>query len=123
MEGKKSSTPQASAKNSPSSQEQQFQREKAATGSEQGERQSTSHKPLQPGLQNPEYSPGCCGKCYSDGQDNDGTAEKGASQMKITEMISDILDSIPNLYIAINDMKIHISDKNSSICTNVRQIT
>ncbi|MBW0521386.1 hypothetical protein O181_061101 [Austropuccinia psidii MF-1] len=53
MEEKQPSTRQASAKNSPSSQKQQFQREKAVTNSEQGQRQGTSHKTLQPGLQNP----------------------------------------------------------------------
>ncbi|MBW0539798.1 hypothetical protein O181_079513 [Austropuccinia psidii MF-1] len=35
-------------------------------------------------------------------------------------MISDILDYIPNFYIAINDMKNHISDKNSSIFNNLK---
>ncbi|MBW0463957.1 hypothetical protein O181_003672 [Austropuccinia psidii MF-1] len=35
-------------------------------------------------------------------------------------MISDILDGIPNLYIAINDAKSNISDKNSSICNNLK---
>ncbi|MBW0582120.1 hypothetical protein O181_121835 [Austropuccinia psidii MF-1] len=51
MEGKKPSTTQTSAKNSPSGQNQQFQCEKAATSSEQGQRKGTSHKNLQPGLQ------------------------------------------------------------------------
>ncbi|MBW0513964.1 hypothetical protein O181_053679 [Austropuccinia psidii MF-1] len=120
MEEKQPSTTQASAKNSPSSQKQQFQGEKAATSTEQGQRKSTSHKALQPGLQNPKYSAGCHGKCISDGQNNDGIAEKGGSQIKISEMISDILDSIPNLYIAINDVKSHISDKNASICNNLK---
>ncbi|MBW0517561.1 hypothetical protein O181_057276 [Austropuccinia psidii MF-1] len=112
---KQPSTTQASAKNSPSSQKQQFQREKAATSSEQGQWQSTSHKTLQPGLQNPKDSAGCHGKCISDGQNNDGIAEKGGSQIKITEMISDILDGITNFYIALNDVKGNMSDKNSSI--------
>ncbi|MBW0529776.1 hypothetical protein O181_069491 [Austropuccinia psidii MF-1] len=58
MEEKKPSTTQASAKNSPSSQQQQFQREKEATSSKQGQRQGTSHKTLQPGLQNPKDSAG-----------------------------------------------------------------
>ncbi|MBW0578945.1 hypothetical protein O181_118660 [Austropuccinia psidii MF-1] len=51
MEEKQPSTTQTSAKNSPSGQQQQFQREKAATSSEQGQRKGTSHKTLQPGLQ------------------------------------------------------------------------
>ncbi|MBW0580986.1 hypothetical protein O181_120701 [Austropuccinia psidii MF-1] len=51
MEEKQPSTTQASAKTSLSSQQQQFQREKAATSSEQGQTQGTSHKALQPGLQ------------------------------------------------------------------------
>ncbi|MBW0517479.1 hypothetical protein O181_057194 [Austropuccinia psidii MF-1] len=53
MEEKQPSTTQASAKNSLSGQQQQFQREKAATSSEQGQRKGTSHKALQPGLQDP----------------------------------------------------------------------
>ncbi|MBW0565898.1 hypothetical protein O181_105613 [Austropuccinia psidii MF-1] len=59
MEGKKPSTTQESAKNSPSSQQQQFHREKAATSSEQGQRQSTSYKTLKTGLQNLKDSAGC----------------------------------------------------------------
>ncbi|MBW0534131.1 hypothetical protein O181_073846 [Austropuccinia psidii MF-1] len=35
-------------------------------------------------------------------------------------MISDVLDGSPNLYIAINDVKSHLSDKNSSICKNLK---
>ncbi|MBW0553221.1 hypothetical protein O181_092936 [Austropuccinia psidii MF-1] len=35
-------------------------------------------------------------------------------------MISDILDSIPELDEAINDVKNHASDKNSSICNNLK---
>ncbi|MBW0573326.1 hypothetical protein O181_113041 [Austropuccinia psidii MF-1] len=53
MEGKQPSSIQASAKNSPSIQLPQFECGKAATSSEQGQRQGTSHKTLQPGLQNP----------------------------------------------------------------------
>ncbi|MBW0516049.1 hypothetical protein O181_055764, partial [Austropuccinia psidii MF-1] len=120
MEEKQPSTTQESAKNSPSSQQQKFQCEKAATISEQGQRQGTSQKTLLPGLQNPKDSAGCHGKCISDGQKNDGIAEKGGSQIEISEIISDILDGIPNLYIAINDMKSHNSDKNSSICNNLK---
>ncbi|MBW0551876.1 hypothetical protein O181_091591 [Austropuccinia psidii MF-1] len=51
MEEKQPSTNQESAKNSPSSQKKQFQPEKASTSSKQGQRQGTSHKTLQPGLQ------------------------------------------------------------------------
>ncbi|MBW0474935.1 hypothetical protein O181_014650 [Austropuccinia psidii MF-1] len=51
IEGKNCSTTQASAKNSPSSQQQLFQHEKEAKSSKHGQRQGTSYKPLQPGLQ------------------------------------------------------------------------
>ncbi|MBW0504333.1 hypothetical protein O181_044048 [Austropuccinia psidii MF-1] len=114
------STTQASAKNSPNSQQQQFQREKEATSLELGKRKGTSHKTLQPGLQNPKDSAGCHGKCISDSQNNDGITEKGGGQIKITEMISDIFDAIQEFYEAINDMKSHISDNNSSICNNIQ---
>ncbi|MBW0573972.1 hypothetical protein O181_113687 [Austropuccinia psidii MF-1] len=120
MEEKQPSTTQESTKNAPSSQQQQLQCEKSATRSEQGQRQGTSHKTLQPGLNNAKDSEGCHGKFISDGQKNDRISEKGGSQTKISEMISDILDSIPNFYIAINDVKSHISDKNSSICNNLK---
>ncbi|MBW0566892.1 hypothetical protein O181_106607 [Austropuccinia psidii MF-1] len=50
---------------------------KTAKSSEQGERQGTSHKTLQPGLQNHKDSAGCHGKCIPDGQKNDGITEKG----------------------------------------------
>ncbi|MBW0513617.1 hypothetical protein O181_053332 [Austropuccinia psidii MF-1] len=120
MEEKKPSTTQKSAKNSPSGQQQQFQREKPATSSEQGQRKGTSHKTLQPGLQDSKDSTGCHGKCISDGQSNDGITKEGGSQMKISEMISDIVDSIPELYEAITDIKSHITDKNSSICNNLK---
>ncbi|MBW0565857.1 hypothetical protein O181_105572 [Austropuccinia psidii MF-1] len=36
-------------------------------------------------------------------------------------MISDIFDSIPELYEAITDIKSHISHKNSSICNNLKK--
>ncbi|MBW0512631.1 hypothetical protein O181_052346 [Austropuccinia psidii MF-1] len=120
MKEKQPSSTQASVKNSPSSQKQQFQCEKAVTSSEQGERQGSSHKTLQPGLKNPKDSAGCHGKCISDGQDNDGITEKGGSQIIIEEIISDILDAIPELYEAINDVKSHISDKKSPICNNIK---
>ncbi|MBW0526835.1 hypothetical protein O181_066550 [Austropuccinia psidii MF-1] len=51
MEEKQPSTTQESAKNSTSGQQQQFQPEKAATSSKQGQRKGTSHQTLQPGLQ------------------------------------------------------------------------
>ncbi|MBW0493733.1 hypothetical protein O181_033448 [Austropuccinia psidii MF-1] len=120
MEEKQPSTTQASSKNSPSSQQQQFQCEKTTTSSEQGKRQSTSYKTLQPEPQNPKNSAGCHGKCISDYQNNDGITEKGGRQTKIPEMISDISDGIPNLYIARNDVKSHIRDKNLSIFNNIK---
>ncbi|MBW0518827.1 hypothetical protein O181_058542 [Austropuccinia psidii MF-1] len=55
MEEKQPSTTQTSAKNSPSGQQQQFQHEKAATSSEQGQRKGTRHKTLQTGLQDSKY--------------------------------------------------------------------
>ncbi|MBW0586843.1 hypothetical protein O181_126558 [Austropuccinia psidii MF-1] len=51
MEEKQPSTTQESAKNRPSGQQQQFQREKAATSSKQGQRKGKSHQNLQPGIQ------------------------------------------------------------------------
>ncbi|MBW0543181.1 hypothetical protein O181_082896 [Austropuccinia psidii MF-1] len=119
MEEKPQTPTQARAKNSPSRKQQKLQHEKEATNSEQGKRQGTSDRALQPELQNPKHSAGCHGKCISDGQNNDGIAEKGGTQSEISEMIFDILDGIPNLNIAINDMKNHISDKHSSICNNL----
>ncbi|MBW0592727.1 hypothetical protein O181_132442 [Austropuccinia psidii MF-1] len=123
MEEKQPSTTQASAKISPSSQKQKFQHEKAATSYKQGKKQGTSHKSLQPGLQNLKDSAGFHGKCISDGQNNDGITEKGGSQIKMSEMISDIFDSIPELYEAINDIKTDVSDKNSSNCNNFKTKT
>ncbi|MBW0587759.1 hypothetical protein O181_127474 [Austropuccinia psidii MF-1] len=93
--------------------------QKAATSSEQGQREFTCHKTLQPGLQIPKDSTGCQGKRSSNGQTNDGITKEGGSQIKISEMISDIFDSIPELYEAINDVKSHISDKNSSFCNSL----
>ncbi|MBW0501449.1 hypothetical protein O181_041164 [Austropuccinia psidii MF-1] len=121
LEEKQPFTTQASAKNSPSSQQQQFQCEKAPTSSKQGQWKGTSHKILQPGLQNPKNSAGFHGECISDGQNNNGITEKGGSQVKISEIISDIFDSIPELYEAINDIKTHGSDENSSICNNLKK--
>ncbi|MBW0556202.1 hypothetical protein O181_095917 [Austropuccinia psidii MF-1] len=43
----------------------------------------------------PARATGCHGKCTSDGQNNDGITKEGGSQIKISEMISDIFDSIP----------------------------
>ncbi|MBW0527369.1 hypothetical protein O181_067084 [Austropuccinia psidii MF-1] len=63
---------------------------------------------------------GCHGKCISDGHSNEEITEKGGSQIKRSEVMSDILDGIPNFYIAINDMKTHISDKGSTIFTNLK---
>ncbi|MBW0547260.1 hypothetical protein O181_086975 [Austropuccinia psidii MF-1] len=123
MKEKQPSTTQESAKNSPSSQQKRFQCEKTARSSKQGQRQGTSHNALKPGLQNPKYSAGSHGECISDGQNNDGITEKGESQIKISEMIFDIFDSIPELYVAINDVKTHVSDKNSPVCNNLKTAT
>ncbi|MBW0504736.1 hypothetical protein O181_044451 [Austropuccinia psidii MF-1] len=62
------------------------------------------------------------GKCISDGQNNDEISEKGGSQIKISEMISDILEGISSFYIAINDVKSHISDKINQFVTISGQI-
>ncbi|MBW0546171.1 hypothetical protein O181_085886 [Austropuccinia psidii MF-1] len=51
---------------------------------------------------------------------NDGITEKGGSQIKRSEIISDIFDAIPELHEAINDIKSHVSDENSSICNNLK---
>ncbi|MBW0571174.1 hypothetical protein O181_110889 [Austropuccinia psidii MF-1] len=123
MEEKQPSTTQASAKNSPSSQQQQFQREKASTSSKQGKRQGTSHKALQPGLGNHKDSTGFHGKCISDGQNNDGITKEGGSQIKILKMISDIFDSSPEFYEAINEVKTHVSDKIHLFVTILKQTT
>ncbi|MBW0590117.1 hypothetical protein O181_129832 [Austropuccinia psidii MF-1] len=50
MEEKQPSTIKASAQTSPIGQQQQFQREKAATSSKQEQREGTSPKALQPGI-------------------------------------------------------------------------
>ncbi|MBW0582068.1 hypothetical protein O181_121783, partial [Austropuccinia psidii MF-1] len=120
MEEKQPSTTKASAKTSPGGQQQQFQLENAATSSKQEQREATSPKALQPGIQDSKDSAGCHGKCISDGQNHDGITEEGGSQIKIPEMISDIFDSIPELYEAINDVKKHLSDKNETICNNIK---
>ncbi|MBW0580387.1 hypothetical protein O181_120102 [Austropuccinia psidii MF-1] len=51
IEEKQPSTTQTSVKNSPSGQQQQFQREKAATSSKQGQKKGTSPKASQPRIQ------------------------------------------------------------------------
>ncbi|MBW0565687.1 hypothetical protein O181_105402 [Austropuccinia psidii MF-1] len=104
MEEKQPTTTKASARTSPSGQQQKFQHEKAATSSEQGQRKGTSLKTLQQGLQDSKDSTGCHGKFISDGQNNDGIAKEGGRQIRISEMISDIFDSIPELYEAITDI-------------------
>ncbi|MBW0531017.1 hypothetical protein O181_070732 [Austropuccinia psidii MF-1] len=101
MEEKQPSTTKASANTSLSGQQQKFQLENTAKSSKQGQREGTSPKALQPRLQDSKYSAGWHGKCVSDGQNHDGITEDGGSQIKITEMIFDIFDSIPELYEAI----------------------
>ncbi|MBW0520892.1 hypothetical protein O181_060607 [Austropuccinia psidii MF-1] len=123
MEEKQPSTTQTSAKNSPSGQQQQFQREKAAKSSKQGQREGTSPKTLQPRIQDSKDSAGCHGKCISDGQNHDGITEEGGSQIKIPEMISDIFDSIPELYKAINDVKNLFLIKMKPFVTKLKQTT
>ncbi|MBW0562794.1 hypothetical protein O181_102509 [Austropuccinia psidii MF-1] len=120
MEEKQPSTPNASAKTSPGGQQQQFQCEKAAISSKQGQTEGTTPKALQPGLQESKDSAGFHEKCVSDGQNHDGITEEGGIHIKIPEMISDIFDSIPELYEAINDVKKHLCDKNEAICNNIK---
>ncbi|MBW0574341.1 hypothetical protein O181_114056 [Austropuccinia psidii MF-1] len=120
MEEKQPSTTQASAKNSPSGQQKQFQHEKAAKSPKKGQRQGTSHQTLPPGLQGSKHSTGFLGKCVSDGQNNDGITKERGGQIKISERIPDIFDSIPELYEAITDVKSHLSDTNTSICDNLK---
>ncbi|MBW0568791.1 hypothetical protein O181_108506 [Austropuccinia psidii MF-1] len=110
MEEKQPSTTKESAETSPSGQQQQFQREKAAT------RAKGRHQPQSLTAR----ATGCHGKCISDGRNHEGITEEGGSQIKIPEIISDIFDSIPELYGAINDMKNHLSDKNDTICNNIK---
>ncbi|MBW0554089.1 hypothetical protein O181_093804 [Austropuccinia psidii MF-1] len=114
MEEKQPYTSQASAKNNPSGQHQQFQREKAATSSRQ--RAKERHHPTNLTAR----ATGCHGKCVSDGQKNYGIKKERGGQIKISEMISDIFDFIPELYEAISDVKSHCSDKNTSICDNLK---
>ncbi|MBW0574488.1 hypothetical protein O181_114203 [Austropuccinia psidii MF-1] len=120
MEEKQPSTTQTSAKNSPSGQKKKFQRAKAAKNFEQGQREGTSPKNLQPRLQNPKDSTGFQGKCISHGQNHDGISKEGGSQIKISNIIPDTFHCIPELYKAISDIKSHLSDKNTSICDNLK---
>ncbi|MBW0588398.1 hypothetical protein O181_128113 [Austropuccinia psidii MF-1] len=120
MEEKQPSTTKSSAKTSPIGQQQQFQREKAATSSNQGQRECTSPKALPPGLQDSKDSTGCQGKFISDGQNHDGITEEGGSKINTPEMIPDIFDSIPQLYEDIHEVKKHLYDKNETICYNIK---
>ncbi|MBW0583535.1 hypothetical protein O181_123250, partial [Austropuccinia psidii MF-1] len=90
MEKKHPSTTQASAKNSSSGQQKQFQCEKAATRSKQGQRKGTSHQTLQSRLQDSKNPTACNGKCVSDGPNNDGITKERGGQIKISETISNI---------------------------------
>ncbi|MBW0538545.1 hypothetical protein O181_078260 [Austropuccinia psidii MF-1] len=120
MEEKQPSTTKASAKTSSSGQKHQFKYEKVATSSKPGQREGTNPKTLQPGIQHSKDSAGCHGKCISDSQSHDAITEEGGSQIKIPEMISDIFDSIRELYEAMNDVTKHLSDKNETICNNIK---
>ncbi|MBW0574261.1 hypothetical protein O181_113976 [Austropuccinia psidii MF-1] len=121
MEEKQPSTTNASSKTSHSGQQKQFQHEKGATRSKQGQREGTTPKALRPVRQYSKYSAGCHGKCISDGQNHDGITEEGGSQLKFPEMISDIFDSIPELYEAIKDVKKHLSDRSETFLTTLKQ--
>ncbi|MBW0588956.1 hypothetical protein O181_128671 [Austropuccinia psidii MF-1] len=123
MEEKEPSTTQASAKDSPSIQQKQFQREKAATSSKQAQRQGTSHKTLHPGIQSPKDSAGFHVNLFQMVRTMMELQKKGGSWIKISKMMSDIFDSIPELYEAINDVKTHVPDKNSSNWNNLKKTT
>ncbi|MBW0546644.1 hypothetical protein O181_086359 [Austropuccinia psidii MF-1] len=86
--------PKTSAKTNPSGQKKQFQFEKEAKRSEQGQGKSTSHKAIQPWLHNIKDSTRCHGECVLDGQNHDGISEKRGSHIKTPEIISEILDGI-----------------------------
>ncbi|MBW0541946.1 hypothetical protein O181_081661 [Austropuccinia psidii MF-1] len=62
----------------------------------------------------------CHGKCVSDGHNHDEITKEGGHQIKISELTSDIFDCIPELDDAITDVKSHISNKNPSICNNLK---
>ncbi|MBW0591600.1 hypothetical protein O181_131315 [Austropuccinia psidii MF-1] len=79
---KKPTTTNASAKTSPSGQQKQFQCEKAATSSKQGQREGTSPNALQPGIQDFKDSAGCYEKCISDGQNNDGITKREEARLR-----------------------------------------
>ncbi|MBW0574733.1 hypothetical protein O181_114448 [Austropuccinia psidii MF-1] len=87
MEEKQPSTTKTSDKSSPTGEQQQFQHEKAVTSSKQGQREGTSPKALQPGIQDSKDSAGCHGKCVSDGRNHDGITEEGGSHIKNPEMM------------------------------------
>ncbi|MBW0484476.1 hypothetical protein O181_024191 [Austropuccinia psidii MF-1] len=56
----------------------------------------------------------------SDGHNHDGNGENRGSQIKISEIISEILNGILDLYIAKNYVKNHIYGQNSDICNNIK---
>ena len=60
------------------------------------------------------------GKCISDGQNHDGITKEGGSQIKISKILSDTFNCITELYKAISDVKSQLSDKNTSICDNLK---
>ncbi|MBW0586175.1 hypothetical protein O181_125890 [Austropuccinia psidii MF-1] len=100
-----------------SGQKQQFQREKAATSSKQGQREGTTLKALQPGLQDAMENVLQMARTMMELQKKEG------SQLKIPKMISDIFDSIPELYEAINDLKNIFLIKMKPFVTTLKQTT
>ncbi|MBW0502999.1 hypothetical protein O181_042714 [Austropuccinia psidii MF-1] len=112
--------PKQVPKTAPTASSSNFNMKKKLKAQKMGKGKAQPTKNLPPGLQNPKDSAGCHGKCISDGQNNDEITEKGGSQTKRSEMISEILDGIANFYIAINDLKSNISDENESICNNLK---
>ncbi|MBW0588225.1 hypothetical protein O181_127940 [Austropuccinia psidii MF-1] len=85
-----------------------------------GKRKASATKPYSQGYRIPNIQPDAMENVSQMTRTMIELQKKGGSQIKISEMISNILDSIPELYEAINDIKTHVSDKNSSICNNIK---
>ncbi|MBW0531396.1 hypothetical protein O181_071111 [Austropuccinia psidii MF-1] len=110
MEEKQPSTTQESSKNSP---RRNSNVKKHSQAQRKGEGKAPATKPYSQGYRIPKFRRMPWEMYFR-------SPEKGGSQAKISEMISDILDGIPKLYISMNDVKSHISAKNSSNCNNLK---
>ncbi|MBW0502557.1 hypothetical protein O181_042272 [Austropuccinia psidii MF-1] len=85
-----------------------------------GKRKAPATKPYIQGYRIPKIQQDGMENVFQMAKNNDEITEKGGGQIHISEMISDIFDSIPEFYEAIKDVKTHFSDKKSSICNNVK---